>query len=557
MNEITTTTAGPPAQLSTLAIDVTALTAAAANPATDAVKVKAIYDVMRQVRADAASEAFYADLAAMQGEMEPVIRNADNPQTKSKYAKFDKIQVNVKPIEKKFGFSITYDIKTVDDRVSVSARLGHHLGHFKDYGPVIEKRDMTGAKGTVNKTELHGFGSTVSYLKRYLVASIYNIPLIGEDDDGNAGGGMVRHHGDTNTNASPPRRQQTKTLPEPIARDPDSWLGKAEAWIDTADGENAYIKRHVQTAEKCPSLDDLNNLEDDFARSMAKAPPAVSTPIRAAWTAARKRLTPPADAAAKDVKPAEQSTPNNEPPDEFLLHDETGDVMGAYASAIEFAREFIDLWRVADDPPQLEAMNGDALAEARAADPEAVKVLAELGTLDEDDPVFVTIAVPMTNGKQDWVAYRKELRRGLTDATNVAAWFDAQRPTLSGASKAVQQMAAKELSALIKAPDAAPAWLTAWLPKAAPKAAPKANDNKPPVENDPRTPEEIRADAWIEQLRALTKDAASRKIFTEMVLTKGAECRETMIRWKANKNPLFDRVDPIVREKAELLGIAG
>jgi len=65
--------------------------------------------------------------------------------------------------------------------------LSHSAGHTRKYW-VDLPLDQAGIKGTVNKTPMHATGSTFSYGRRYLVVMIFNISVIGEDDDGVAAG---------------------------------------------------------------------------------------------------------------------------------------------------------------------------------------------------------------------------------------------------------------------------------------------------------------------------------------------------------------------------------
>jgi hypothetical protein len=555
MNELTQVNGSPPAAISTL--DVTALTGsltnAAGNPNCDPGKMQAIYDVIRQVRADASREAFYADLAAMQGEMEPVIRSTPNPSTKSKYAKFDKIQVDVKPLEKKYGFSITYDVKTVDDKVSVGARLGHRLGHFEDYGPVIERRDMTGAKGNVNKTELHGFGSTVSYLKRYHVASIYNIPLVGEDDDGNEGGGTIGN------GSSPPAKSKQPPPKMKPPLDPNSWLGKCEAAIGAAKSDAAWLKLMVEAGNRCPTLNDLNELEEDFAINVAKSPPDVQTAIKTAWAAGRKRLlaeNPPASGSAPANEAAKSDTPDEAAFDRYLV-DDYGEVLGeAYSSRIKYAEDLLEIWRVADNRETLIANNADAIADAKY-DPAAAKMLAEIDddpgeTMDENDPLLVAVPVPVRNGKQDLAQYRRDLvasfKAAETAAANqgstliVSAWLDGQREMISQQSPAQRALIGKELTPLLGA--AVPEWLTS--PRAPGNRAPAspAPEKSPPA----KSPDELLADKWIADLQAMPDDGTGRGYFEQLTVV-GGEMFKTMLRWRKEKSPLFDLVDKEVAAK--------
>jgi hypothetical protein len=64
--------------------------------------------------------------------------------------------------------------------ILIRGRLKHlPCGHFEDSfmpGPL----DTSGGKSTVQ-----GVGSTNSYLRRYIACNIFNIVVVGDDDDGN------------------------------------------------------------------------------------------------------------------------------------------------------------------------------------------------------------------------------------------------------------------------------------------------------------------------------------------------------------------------------------
>lgn len=174
-----------------------ALLAAALNPAMDADKLERLFNVKRQHDADVERRGFNDAMADVEGELSSIIRDADNPQTKSKYAKLEAIQAALQPLLRKNRLSISYNLVSEGDRIRMSAIVARG-GYERVYGPAEAKPDTSGARGNVNKTELHGFGSSRSYLQRYLLCSMFNCILIGEDDDGNAGGGRTgnSHVGD-------------------------------------------------------------------------------------------------------------------------------------------------------------------------------------------------------------------------------------------------------------------------------------------------------------------------------------------------------------------------
>jgi hypothetical protein len=69
-----------------------------------------------------------------------------------------------------------------------------HRGGHKEYYELEGALDLTGPKGTENKTPIQAMGSTDAYLRRYLTQNIWHVALKDEDNDGN---GPVRYLSDT------------------------------------------------------------------------------------------------------------------------------------------------------------------------------------------------------------------------------------------------------------------------------------------------------------------------------------------------------------------------
>jgi hypothetical protein len=136
-----------------------------------------------------AKQAFYAAMAAAQAEMKPVARDADNDQTRSKYARYETISEAIQPIITKHGFSLTFDEGTPEkeNHIRVLCDVMHSGGHMKQYHADVPF-DNVGMKGNPNKTATHAYGSTKSYGRRYLKLDIFDIALKNDDDDGNAAG---------------------------------------------------------------------------------------------------------------------------------------------------------------------------------------------------------------------------------------------------------------------------------------------------------------------------------------------------------------------------------
>lgn len=159
---------------------------AARDPSVDIDKMERLIAMQERVQARDAEMAFNQAMNAAQAEMRPISANASNPQTKSRYATFDKLDRELRPIYTAHGFSMSFDEGEAprEDYVRVVCYLAHVGGHTRTY-----HRDMPadgkGAKGGDVMTKTHAAGAAGSYGSRYLLKGIWNI-AVGEDDgDGN------------------------------------------------------------------------------------------------------------------------------------------------------------------------------------------------------------------------------------------------------------------------------------------------------------------------------------------------------------------------------------
>lgn len=160
----------------------------ALNPDADVEKLRAVMDMKMEMFNRGAEIEFNAAMSSAQAEMEPVARTAHNQQTDSNYAKLENIISQLSPIWTKHGFALMFGTEDSqkENHYRVTCQVSHRAGHSKSYHADLPA-DASGIKGTVNKTGIHAFGSTMSYGRRYLTCMIFNIALSGEDNDGNKG----------------------------------------------------------------------------------------------------------------------------------------------------------------------------------------------------------------------------------------------------------------------------------------------------------------------------------------------------------------------------------
>lgn len=190
-NELTVVTNPPPAVIESgfdMESMLTVISKAARDPSVDVEKAERLFALLERGMERKSEMDFNRAMKLAQSEMPAIVRDSLNPQTNSKYAKLENIQSVLAPVLLKYGLCISFgtDKSELPEHYGVTAIVSHDSGHKRNYRCDVPV-DMLGLKGNANKTRTHGFGSSLSYGERYLMKLIFNIRLVGEDDDGNAG----------------------------------------------------------------------------------------------------------------------------------------------------------------------------------------------------------------------------------------------------------------------------------------------------------------------------------------------------------------------------------
>lgn len=159
----------------------------ALNPQADVEKMRAAMEMKMQIFNRGAEVEYNAAMARVQAEIEPVRRTARNNQTNSNYAELDRIIQKCSPVWTGHGFALSFGSADCpkDGYYRVTCVCSHSAGHSVKYQADLPE-DVAGIAGKTNKTGVHGFGSTMSYGRRYLTCMIFNIALTNEDNDGNS-----------------------------------------------------------------------------------------------------------------------------------------------------------------------------------------------------------------------------------------------------------------------------------------------------------------------------------------------------------------------------------
>lgn len=166
---------------------------AARDPSVDIDKMERLFQMHEAAEKRRAKASYLAAMAAMQPELPIVDKRGEIDRKKrddsgqkqaakpTKYAKWEDVVEAIAPVIAKHGFSLSFRIKQ-EARVEVTAILGHRDGHSEETSMSLPIDD-SGAKNN-----LQGWGSSVSYGKRYTAFALPNLVARGEDDDGQAAG---------------------------------------------------------------------------------------------------------------------------------------------------------------------------------------------------------------------------------------------------------------------------------------------------------------------------------------------------------------------------------
>lgn len=133
-----------------------------------------------------------AALAAAQSEMSKALKSADNPHFKHKYADLGSVMDACMPSLSKQGIAVIQP--TTDDET------GRYVETILIYGETGQELKCR-VPLIVSKNDMQGYGSAVTYARRYGLMSMAGIAP--EDDDGHA------------ATKSPPAQQQAQPKPQP------------------------------------------------------------------------------------------------------------------------------------------------------------------------------------------------------------------------------------------------------------------------------------------------------------------------------------------------------
>jgi hypothetical protein len=121
------------------------------------------------------SDTLHSAMARAFAEIEAATKDSTNPHFKSKYADLGSVIGAIKPPLVANGLFFTQRCQPAEDGVSVETMLHHRSGEKESLGILYVP---------ANKRDPQGFGSALTYARRYALQTAFGVPT--EDDDGNA-----------------------------------------------------------------------------------------------------------------------------------------------------------------------------------------------------------------------------------------------------------------------------------------------------------------------------------------------------------------------------------
>lgn len=211
-----------PSQLLTMAVDKNL----------DVDKLAQLMDLQRQWQAEQNRKAFFEAFIEFQTEC-PDIRKAKGVSFKEggpvtyHYAPLPDIVRQIKPVEKKHGFSHRWEFSDDKDVIRVTCLLTHTSGH-------TERTTMTsGVDTSPGKNSIQGRGSAIEYLKRYTLIGALGLSTTDSDIDGRVG--------DYDTDVDKLHKTFMETYDQVIQLDTTLNRWNPDNWLVERTGKN-YIK---------------------------------------------------------------------------------------------------------------------------------------------------------------------------------------------------------------------------------------------------------------------------------------------------------------------------
>jgi hypothetical protein len=144
-----------------------------------------LLDKQQEMLRERARQEFNSAMSEVMADIGPVIRDRLNPAVNRKYATLEAIDAVARPEYSKHGFAVRFgcDKPPKDGWMRITCTVSHS-GGYSEQNYLDSPVDLQ--QGARARTPVQAVGSTITYLRRYLLQMAFNIVLADDetDDDG-------------------------------------------------------------------------------------------------------------------------------------------------------------------------------------------------------------------------------------------------------------------------------------------------------------------------------------------------------------------------------------
>lgn len=222
---------------------------AARDPEFDLVKFEAMLRLQREAERETAQRAFNAAMAEVQHKIGTIARSGKNPTFSNPYAKLEDLDREARPLYTEAGFSVRYGSAFSNPGAMPPPRAGdlrvvliisHAGGYTEEHhldGPVDSQ-----AGGRNSRTPIQAVGSTVTYLRRYLLQMVLNlVPSADPTDDDSEGTRRSDPRGDPRDRPTSYSRRDEINREVPIDHPGGNGRDPWEVWLTSFDEAGSSI----------------------------------------------------------------------------------------------------------------------------------------------------------------------------------------------------------------------------------------------------------------------------------------------------------------------------
>jgi hypothetical protein len=206
-------------------------------------------------------------MASAQAAMTTISRDSVNPVTRSRYASLAALDLAIRPIYTRFGFSVEFNDETPSDRPDWLKLVA-----YVSCGAETRKRDKwipvvtTGLGGRQAMTSTHAAIAAVTYGRRALLKMVFN--LAEDDDDGNLDRGRTPQRSESTDDLD---REPGTVKPIVNAEEALAKMNACETWPDLKKYGDELLRLNIFPGDRAGLVDHYNKLREAFeAKAKAK-----------------------------------------------------------------------------------------------------------------------------------------------------------------------------------------------------------------------------------------------------------------------------------------------